>query len=248
LLGPSTLLPESAAMRCPQPITLPSSSSVAATREVRIPASSITLVGDLALPPDCCGVVVFAHGTGSSRHSPRDRAVAAMLRSVGFATLLFDLRTPEEESLDRLIAWMRADPMVPAQRLAHVVEWLHQQRALRDQRIGFFGSGTGAAGALLAAAALPEEIGAVVCRGGRPDLVEHCLAEVQAPTLLLAGERDPPVLERNREALTQFVCDHRLEVIEGASHLFREPGVLDQVSGHAAAWFRSFLTASAGLH
>jgi putative phosphoribosyl transferase len=234
---------------CPStPCPSSSSSPLAVACEVRIPASSIILVGELTVPPDCSGAVVFAHGSGSSRHSPRDRAVAAILRSVGFATLLFDLRTPEEESLDRLISWLRADPVAPAQRLAHAVCWMQEQPALRERRIGLFGSGTGGAAALLAAAGLQDEIAAVVCRGGRPDLVEHCLDEVRAPTLLLAADSDLPVLERNREALDQLGCERELKVIEGASHLFREAGALDQVAGLAAGWFRGYLTRSAGLH
>jgi pimeloyl-ACP methyl ester carboxylesterase len=196
------------------------------------------LAGTLNAPKQPIGLVVFAHGSGSSRHSPRNTAVARALNGHGFATLLFDLLTAQEES-DRANVF---DIPLLAERLVEVVEWLDGQGPLiADLPVGLFGASTGAAAALVAAARLPERIRAVVSRGGRPDLAGDALPMVQAPTLLIVGGADFQVIELNEEALGRLRVPKALEIVEGATHLFPEPGAMDAVIKHAAQWFERHL-------
>jgi putative phosphoribosyl transferase len=211
-------------------------------REVTIPQrGGAAVVGDLALPALAQGLVVFAHGSGSSRHSGRNRQVAAALGERGLATLLMDLLTPEEERVDLRTAEHRFDIALLAERLAGALDWLAEQDWSRDRHVGFFGASTGGAAALVAAAQRPEAVGAVVSRGGRPDLAGPALPRVQAPTLLVVGGADEVVLDLNRQALEQLRCEARLEVVPGATHLFEEPGALERVADLAGAWFTSHL-------
>jgi dienelactone hydrolase len=212
-------------------------------RELRLGAGRVELDGDLAVPADASGLVLFAHGSGSSRHSPRNRQVAAALRRVGLATLLLDLLTPAEEELDRTTAELRFDVGMLAERLVAAVDWLVADAATGALPIGAFGASTGAGAALVAAVERPEAVAAVVSRGGRPDLAGPALALVRAPTLLLVGGLDREVLSLNRAALARLPPSSRLEVVPGATHLFEEPGTLDQVARLAAAWFTHHLAA-----
>jgi len=182
-------------------------------------------------------VVLFAHGSGSSRLSPRNRHVARVLNEAALATLLVDLLTPEEEAIDARKAHLRFDIGLLAERLVAATDWLTAHPDTRDLRVGYFGASTGAAAALVAAAARSGAVGAVVSRGGRPDLAGRVLALVRAPTLLIVGGRDLQVLELNREAFAQLTCDKRLEIVPGATHLFEEPGALHEVARLAANWF-----------
>lgn len=190
------------------------------------------LEGDLSVPSGATGVVVFAHGSGSSRHSPRNRYVAGILNEGSLATLLIDLLKADEQDVDR-----RFDIPFLAGRLVAVTQWLREQPQVAGLKIGYFGASTGAGAALVAAAELPLMIHAVVSRGGRPDLAGEVLERVKAPTLAIVGGNDPVVLELNRQALARMHCVKTLQVIPGASHLFEEPGVLDQVAKLARAWF-----------
>jgi len=208
---------------------------------VWIPAGDLELAGDLAIPDDAAGVVVFAHGSGSSRHSPRNRLVADRLVDAGFATLLFDLLTTDEDDAEHRGAHLRFDVATLGERLVAAVRWLATVSAVGQLPIGTFGASTGAAAALIAAADLPDRIQAVVSRGGRPDLADGALPRVQAPTLLLVGANDPLVLQLNRQALAQLGGPARLDIIPGAGHLFEEPGALDEVVERAAAWFTEHL-------
>ena len=201
--------------------------------DVAIPAGSIELAGRLTVPAEALGIVVFVHGSGSSRFSPRNRDVASALDAAGLGTLLFDLLTPSEE-LDRAHVF---DIPLLATRLTAVTAWLRGQRGARDAQIGYFGASTGAAAALWAATAPDADIAAIVSRGGRPDLAAVRLASVRAPTLLIVGSRDQEVLELNRQAQDQLRCDNRLHVVPGATHLFEEPGALAAVAGLAREWF-----------
>ncbi len=211
---------------------------------VRAPAAGVVLDGDLAVPEGAQGIVLFAHGSGSSRLSPRNRFVARELRRRGLATLLIDLLTPEEEAVDVRTAQYRFDIGRLGARLVGLVDWLREHPQTAGLRIGLFGASTGAAAALIAAAERPDAVHAVVSRGGRPDLAEGVLHRVQAPTLLIVGGRDLPVLALNEEALEKLRCEKRLEVIPGAGHLFEEPGALEAVARLAAAWFERYLSAS----
>jgi len=224
-------------------MSIKSGSEAASERAVRIAMGRIQLDGDLAVPSGARGVVLFAHGSGSSRHSTRNRRVAQVLHGAGFATLLLDLLTPQEEQLDSLTAHIRFDIPLLAERLELAVAWLGKQAETKKLPIGLFGASTGAAAALIAAAHLPEEIGAVVSRGGRPDLAGNALEEVRAPTLLIVGGADTMVLELNREALAQLKCRAEIQVVTGAGHLFEEPGALEQVSKLAVTWFTLVLAA-----
>lgn len=208
---------------------------------VQIDTGSVVLEGNLQIPANADGIVLFAHGSGSSRHSPRNRFVAEMLQEGGLATLLIDLLTIDEEQIDAQTAHLRFDISLLAGRLASAAAWLKQQRETRDLRIGCFGASTGGGAALVAAALLPEHIEAVVSRGGRPDLAGLALPQVQAPTLLIVGERDEPVIRMNERALTLLECEQRLEIIAGATHLFEEPGALDQVARLTRDWFSHHL-------
>jgi len=207
-------------------------------RAVWIPAGPVTLEGGLSLPPGAAGVVAFAHGSGSSRHSPRNRQVASTLAAAGLATLLFDLLTPGEEAEDIRTRVLRFDIALLAERVIAAVDWLAAQDATGGLAAGLFGASTGAAAALVAAAARPERVSAVVSRGGRPDLAGPALAGVRAPTLLIVGSRDQPVIEMNREAMRGLTGECQLEIVAGASHLFEEPGALERVAGLARHWFR----------
>jgi dienelactone hydrolase len=208
---------------------------------VRIPAGDVTLSGDLVAPPDARGIVLFAHGSGSSRLSPRNRQVAAILRQGGLATLLMDLLTRDEEAVDARTAHLRFDIGFLAGRLGAATEWLQKKAETRALPLGYFGASTGAAAALVAAAERPEAVRAIVSRGGRPDLAGSALARVQAPTLLIVGGDDYAVIEMNREALAQLTAEATLEIVPGATHLFEEPGTLDEVARLARAWFERWL-------
>lgn len=212
------------------------------TRTVMIPAVAM-LPGDLTIPPAATGLVIFAHGTGSSRSSERNRRVAAKLQAGGLTTLLFDLLTPQEEELDAQTAHLRFDISLLAERLVSVTDWARSQAATSTLRIGYFGASTGAAAALVAAAARPELVHAVVSRGSRPDLAGPFLGRVHAPTLLLVGGEDYPVLAMNRAALRQLErATNELVVVSGATHLFEEPGALDKVADLALDWFDRHLS------
>ncbi len=213
-------------------------------REVEIFTGRDSLQGTLTIPSGAVGVVLFAHGSGSSRLNSRNRQVAADLQEAGLATLLFDLLTEREEAAERHDAHFRFDIGFLAQRLEDATDWALRDLSIRDLPIGYFGAGTGAAAALVAAAASPEVIKAVVSRGGRPDLAGDALARVVTPTLLIVGSEDPPVLHLNQHAMRQMsAAPVQLEVIRGATHLFEEPGALEEVSGLAADWFRFHLGA-----
>jgi pimeloyl-ACP methyl ester carboxylesterase len=207
-------------------------------REVLIDAGGATLEGTLAIPEGAIGLVLFAHGSGSSRHSPRNRFVAQSLQSNRIATLLFDLLTRREEAIDQRSAELRFDIPFLAKRLISATEWVQKAPETKDLGIAYFGASTGAAAALVAAAELPEAIVSVVSRGGRPDLAMASLRGVRAPTLLIVGGHDEPVIDMNREALAALRCaDKKLLIIPGATHLFEETGTLEEVARVAAEWF-----------
>ena len=210
-------------------------------RAVKIPSGSVMLEGELSAPHGATGVVVFAHGSGSSRHSPRNQYVARLLRESGTATLLFDLLTAEEEREDIATRRLRFDILMLARRLVDATGWLLDQPTTRGIRVGYFGASTGGGAALVAAAELGANIGAVVSRGGRPDLAGEALPRVTAPTLLIVGEWDDVVLRLNQQALAQLRCEKELQVVPHASHLFEELGALDKVAKLAAGWFRKHL-------
>jgi putative phosphoribosyl transferase len=203
------------------------------------------LPGDLTIPAGATGLVIFAHGSGSSRLSERNQRVAARLQAGGMATLLFDLLTMQEEKLDTQTAQLRFDISLLAERLVSVTEWTRSQPSTSGLRVGYFGANTGAAAALVAAAARPELVHAVVSRGGRPDLAGPYLGRVHAPTLLIVGGDDLPVMAMNRAAMRQLgrACNE-LAVVSGASHLFEEPGAMDQVADLALDWFQRHLGAA----
>jgi dienelactone hydrolase len=211
------------------------------TQPVTIPARDVRLAGDLTVPEGARGIVLFAHGSGSSRHSPRNQFVARQLAESGLATLLFDLLTPAEEERDRWTGELRFDVLLLAHRLSLATQYVRGLPETRALRVGYFGASTGAAAALIAAAALPRVVGAIVSRGGRPDLASDALEHVAAPTLLIVGSEDREVIELNRRAYARLRCEKHFEVIPGATHLFEEPGTLEAVARLAAAWFRHFL-------
>jgi putative phosphoribosyl transferase len=196
----------------------------------------------LEIPENVAGAVLFAHGSGSSRHSPRNRFVAEELGKGRLATLLVDLLTPDEDAIDRRTGEFRFDIPLLARRLTGATMWARKHEPLAGLPFGYFGASTGAAAALIAAATLPGEIGAVVSRGGRPDLAGGYLREVRTPTLFIVGSADEIVLKLNRDASAQLSVPHRLVVVPGATHLFEEPGALTQVARHARAWFSRYLT------
>lgn len=210
----------------------------ATSESVRIRIAQGDLQGDLVVPENARAVVLFAHGSGSSRHSSRNRFVARVLQEAGLATLLMDLLTEQEELAERAGAMRRFDVEELARRLSLAADWLHDRPRTRDFAVGYFGASTGAAAALIAAAARPTGVQAVVSRGGRPDLASPtALRCVTAPTLLLVGSRDEDVLELNRHASAQLRAENRLQIIAGAGHLFEEPDSLEQVAAHARDWF-----------
>jgi putative phosphoribosyl transferase len=212
------------------------------TRHVWLPVAGGAIEGDLAVPDRATGIVLFAHGSGSSRLSPRNRKVARELQDGGLATLLFDLLTPMEEEEDKRTGKLRFDVKRLAERLVTVTDLVAEGLGEGDFRIGYFGASTGSAAALIAAARRPQVVHAVVSRGGRPDLAESALASVRAPTLLIVGGDDPQVLQLNRDALSRLKCVKRLEVVPGATHLFAEPGALEDVSRLARDWLSTHLS------
>jgi putative phosphoribosyl transferase len=214
------------------------------TRQIGIPAGDVTLEGDLVLPPGARGVVLFAHGSGSSRHSPRNQFVARELQRAGLGTLLIDLLSVEEEQAERITRHLRFDIGLLASRLTAAVDWLASGPSTASLRVGMFGASTGGGAALVAAARRPERVAAVVSRGGRPDLAGEALPHVSAPTLLLVGGFDMPVITMNQDARAQMPPETitRLTIVPGATHLFEEPGTLEDVAAQAAAWFREYLT------
>ena len=209
-------------------------------RAVKVSTGRVTLDGDLSIPLHARAVVLFAHGSGSSRFSSRNKRVAMLLQERAFATLLIDLLTPDEEALDIHTGEFRFDIGRLAERLVGAAEWLELEPATAKLPLAIFGASTGGGAALVAAAELPERVAAVVSRGGRPDLAGEALSRVQAPTLLIVGGNDDTVIELNREALAQMHAPTRLEVIPGATHLFEEPGALDEVARHAGAWIETY--------
>ena len=206
-----------------------------------IEADGVNLEGNLIVPRSATGVVVFAHGSGSSRFSSRNRYVADVLRTGGVGTLLLDLLTPSEEDVDERTAHLRFDIGMLATRLVGTVTWLREQHDYGHLKIGYFGASTGGGAALVAAARIPDQISAVVSRGGRPDLAGPALPKVKAPTLLIVGGLDHPVIDMNQEAYDQMRCERRMEIVPGATHLFEEPGTLERVAELAREWFRKYL-------
>jgi putative phosphoribosyl transferase len=210
-------------------------------REVRVSTGPVTLEGSLGVPNGAGGVVLFAHGSGSGRHSPRNRYVARVLREANLATLLIDLLTEDEEEVDLRTTRLRFDIGLLARRLAGATDWLVQNPDTEQLRIGYFGASTGAGAALVAAAQRPYEVSAIVSRGGRPDLAGDALPLVKAPTLLIVGGNDEPVIGMNEEALARMRAVKRLQIVPGASHLFEEPGALEEVARLATVWFARHL-------
>ncbi len=210
-------------------------------RPVAINASGVELEGELKVPSRAKGIGLFAHGSGSSRHSPRNQFVAKCIREGNVGTLLFDLLTAPEEAEDIHTRALRFDISLLARRLAGAANWVKEQKDLAGLRIGYFGSSTGGGAALMAAAELGDEIGAVVSRGGRPDLAGESLPRVASPTLLIVGGYDHQVIDLNRQAFAELRCPKKLEIIPEASHLFEEPGKLEKVASLATAWFREHL-------
>src|SRR5205085_225713 len=209
--------------------------------DVQIASGAATLEGELRVPAGAQGVVLFAHGSGSSRHSPRNQYVARRIRAAGVGTLLFDLLTREEEAVDIYTRHLRFDIGLLAERLVDATNWLKQSDELERLRVGYFGSSTGGGAALVAAAELGDSVGAVVSRGGRPDLAGDALPKVKAPTLLIVGGLDYPVIEMNESALARMRCEKELKIVPGATHLFEEPGTLQEVARLAADWFQKHL-------
>ena len=208
---------------------------------VQVAIGHVVLNGDLAIPDGARGIVLFAHGSGSSRFSPRNRLVAEVLRNAGLATLLIDLLTAGEEELDVRTAALRFDIGLLAKRLVGATDWLNENQETRDLHLGYFGASTGAAAALVAAVERPQRVKAVVSRGGRPDLADAVLPRVKSPTLLIVGGRDYPVIEMNRSALEKLRSQKNLVIVPGATHLFEERGALDDVARLAADWFTRYL-------
>lgn len=214
------------------------------SRTVHIPIGSVSLVGDMSVPQGATGMVLFAHGSGSSRFSPRNRYVAQVLREGGLATLLVDLLTAEEEMIDRQTLEFRFNIGLLAERLVGITDWQGQHRDLQHLKIGYFGASTGSAAALIAAARRADRVRAIVSRGGRPDLAAPSLPHVKAPTLLIVGGEDFPVIGLNQQAYESLRTEKKLEIIPGATHLFEEPGALEEVARLAREWFVKYLTTS----
>lgn len=219
------------------------SMSPIASREIRLQAGGVWLVGDLALPPAFTGLVLFAHGSGSGRHSPRNRQVAQRLQQCGIATLLFDLLTVQEEQVDMQTREHRFDIPLLTRRLQDATLWASSQPQLRHARVGYFAASTGSAAALIAAARLGDRIDAVVSRSGRADLAGPvALAAVTAATLLIVGGADGSVMDINQQAMTALQCEKEMALVPGATHLFEEAGALEQVSALACNWFLHHLS------
>ena len=219
-----------------------------ATREVRIPCGDAWLYGDLTVPANAMGVVLFVHGSGSGRHSARNRQVAQKLQQAGMATLLFDLLTAQEEQIDIHTREHRFDIALLTRRIQEATTWAMAQTDLKPLPIGYFGASTGSAAAIIAAARLGDRIAVVVSRGGRPDLAGPvALAAVTAPTLLIVGGADSGVIELNEESFAHLTCDKRLAIVPGATHLFEERGAMEQVAELAAAWFTAHLPRGEGV-
>ena len=208
---------------------------------IRIPVDSDFIEGNLRVPAGAKGVVLFAHGSGSSRFSPRNQYVANVLNNAEIATLLIDLLTKDEEEVDMRTRQFRFDIGLLTERLLSAAEWLNRNSRTRNLKLGIFGSSTGAAAALIAAAKLPGDVAAVVSRGGRPDLAMEHLAEVRAPSLFIVGGRDTVVIDLNKKAIGQVSAEKKLEIVPGATHLFEEPGKLEEVAKLATAWFLKHL-------
>jgi putative phosphoribosyl transferase len=218
-------------------------------RPVSIELIKATLNGDLGLPPNPCGIVLFAHGSGSSRYSPRNRFVAETLQAHGIGTLLMDLLTENEEEIDKRTALLRFNIRLLARRLTLATTWALRQPELRGLSVAYFGASTGAAAALMAAAQLSGKVAAVVSRGGRPDLAGDALGSVVAPTLLIVGGQDGPVIDLNEQALARLGCsEKKLVVIPGATHLFEEPGTLEEVARVAEVWFSRHFASESQAH
>jgi putative phosphoribosyl transferase len=215
---------------------------------VTMTVDSIHLEGDLSVPTAAKGSVLFAHGSGSSRHSPRNRYVADVFNEGGLATLLIDLLTADEQEVDLQMAHLRFDIPFLARRLEAITKWLSSHPEVGNLKLGHFGASTGAAAALTAAARLPQLVSAVVSRGGRPDLAGAALGKVEAPTLLIVGGADPVVLDLNRKAIAQLHCEKELKIIPGAGHLFEEPGALKKVAALARDWFLEKLPRAPSVH
>lgn len=211
------------------------------TRPIRIAIGRNTIAGDLAVPPRAIGLVAFAHGSGSSRFSPRNRYVADVLDQHGLATLLIDLLTEDEERIDDRTAALRFDIGLLADRLVAIAAWRDRVPELQSLPMGLFGASTGGGAALVAAARRPQAFRAVVSRGGRPDLAGDALPRVTAPTLLIVGSADEPVIAMNEDAMRRMRCETRLEIVPGATHLFEEPGTLEHVAALAARWFETHI-------
>jgi len=219
----------------------PGATKTSQSSEVQIPAGPVLLHGELKVPQGASGIVLFAHGSGSSRHSPRNQYVARVIREAGVGTLLFDLLTREEEAVDIYTRELRFDIDMLARRLVAATNWLATGNETSRLCPGYFGSSTGGGAALVAAAALEEQVGAVVSRGGRPDLAGAALRRVKAPTLLIVGGLDGPVIRMNEDAYAELRCVKELKIIPGATHLFEEPGKLEEVASLAAKWFLNHL-------
>ena len=215
--------------------------TVAEKYAVQIEAGAVLLNGELKVPEQASGIVLFAHGSGSSRHSPRNQYVARVIRNAGVGTLLFDLLTGSEEEIDNYTRELRFDIDLLARRLVGATNWLATQEETRHLCPGYFGASTGGGAALVAAAHMGEKIGAVVSRGGRPDLEGSELPHVRAPTLLIVGGLDGPVIRMNDDAYAKLRCEKELKIIPGATHLFEEPGKLEEVANLAAKWFLNHL-------
>jgi len=213
-------------------------SAIAPAKDVHIRSGDVQLEGELSIPAGAQGVAIFAHGSGSSRHSPRNQFVARTIRAAGVGTLLFDLLTKDEEAVDSYTAHLRFDIGLLATRLIDATYWIKGEL---DLRVGYFGSSTGGGAALVAAAQLGDMVGAVVSRGGRPDLAGDALPRVESPTLLIVGGLDYPVIEMNEAALAHLRCEKELKIVPGATHLFEEPETLEQVANLAAEWFQQHL-------
>jgi putative phosphoribosyl transferase len=216
--------------------------SIAGEKVVKIPAGSATINGNLVITQKAKGIVLFAHGSGSGRFSPRNTKVAREINAAGIATLLIDLLTEEEEAIDIYSGEFRFNIELLAKRLVFATEWLKKNPKTKNLTVGYFGASTGAAAALIAAAKLPDWTKAVVSRGGRPDLAGKHLSKVKAPTLLIVGGDDVQVLELNKQAMAQMTAEKKLTVVPGATHLFEEPGKLEEVGKLAINWFSRFLT------